>query len=127
MKQFMEKNANYFYFVFRIVIGLLFMLHGISKIQGLSSGKITLVSLMGLAMIIEVVGGVMIILGLLTRYVSLITAVEMIVAYFKAHIPQGINPLTNGGEPAVLFFAAFLVLLAYGAGKWSLDSKISRE
>lgn len=123
----MEKNAGYFYFVFRVVIGLLFLLHGISKIQMLSGGKITLVSLIGLAMIIEVIGGVMIILGLLTRYVSLITAVEMIIAYFKAHFPQGLNPLANGGEPAVLFFAAFLVLVAYGARKWSLDSKIFKE
>ncbi len=127
MKQFMEKNSDYFYFVFRVVIGLLFLLHGISKIQMLSQGKITLVSLIGLAMIIEVAGGVMILLGLLTRYVSLITAVEMIVAFFKAHVPQGINPLTNGGEPAVLFFVAFIVLLAYGAGKWSLDNKIFKE
>lgn len=124
MKQFMEKNSGYFYFVFRVVIGLVFLLHGIMKIQMLSQGKITLVSLMGLAMVIETIGGVMIILGLLTRYVSLITAVEMIIAYLKAHIPNGINPLANGGEPAVLFFAAFLVLLAYGAGKWSLDNKI---
>ena len=67
VKKFAEKNSDYFYFVFRILIGLLFILHGIMKISMINEGKILLMSLMGLAMIIEVFGGAMLILVLFTR------------------------------------------------------------
>ncbi len=122
VKKFAEKNSDYFYFVFRILIGLLFILHGIMKISMINEGKILLMSLMGLAMIIEVFGGAMLILGLFTRYVAAISAVEMIFAYYMGHISNGINPLINKGEPAVLFFAAFLVLIAFGSRKFALDN-----
>ena len=79
-------------------------------------------SLMGLAMIIEVLGGALIVLGLFTRYVAGIAAIEMIFAFFMAHYPKGINPLANGGEASVLFFAAFLVLYAFGSRGYALDN-----
>ena len=126
MDKLLEKNSKYFYFAFRVIIGLLFLLHGIMKIQMAMSGNLQLMSLMGLALFIEVVAGIMIILGLFTRYVAIVTALEMIAAYFIAHISGGWNPIANKGEPAVLFFAAFLVLIAYGSGKWALDSKIKK-
>jgi|SRR3989344_4784970 len=121
IKKFAEKNSDYFYFVFRVLIGLLFLLHGIMKIPMIQQGKLPLMGLMGLAMIIEVLGGAMIILGLFTRYVASISAIEMIAAFFIAHYPKGINPLANGGESAVLFFAAFLVLIVFGSRKFALD------
>jgi putative oxidoreductase len=83
-----------------------------------------LVSLMGLAMIIEVVGGALIILGLFTRTTAAIAAVEMLFAYFMAHASNGWSPLANKGEPALLFFASFLVLLAFGARKYAVDNKL---
>lgn len=126
VKNFLEKNSDYFYFVFRVLIGLLFLLHGIQKIPGIIGGKTSILSLMGLAGIIEVIGGAMLILGIFTTYVAMITAVEMLVAYFKIHAPNGISPLVNKGEPSLLFFAAFLVLIAFGSRKWALDNIIKK-
>ena len=120
MKNFLEKNAEYFYLVFRVIIGIIFLLHGIQKLPGILNGSTALASLFGLAGVIEVIGGVLIILGLFARYVTLVTSVEMLVAYFTVHIPGGLNPLANQGEAALLFFASFLVILAYGPGKYSL-------
>lgn len=124
MKRYFDQHADKLYFVFRVLVGLLFFLHGWQKVAGFTDGKIQLMSLFGLAMIIEVVAGILIILGLLTRWAALVGAVEMLVAYFYAHVPNGLSPLTNNGEPALLFFAAFLVMLGYGAGKWAIDNKM---
>ena len=115
------------YFVFRLLVGLLFFLHGWQKVSGFADGKIQLMSLFGLAMIIEVIAGVLIVIGLLTRWVALVGAVEMLVAYFYSHAGNGLSPLANKGEPALLFFAAFLVLLGYGAGKWAIDNKLAKK
>ena|SRR3989344_5883075 len=122
IKEFLEKNSDYLYFVFRVLIGVLFLLHGIQKVTGIYDGKITLVSLIGLAAIIETIGGLFIIIGLLTRYTAIITAATMLVAYFKVHASGGLNPLVNKGEAALLYFAAFLVIIAFGSRKWSLDN-----
>ncbi len=115
------------YFVFRLLVGLLFFLHGWQKFSGFLDGKTQLMSLFGLAMVIEVVAGVLLILGLLTRWVAFVAAVEMLIAYFYAHAGNGLSPLANKGEPALLFFAAFLVLLGYGAGKWAIDNKLAKK
>ena len=121
VKDFLEKHTDSFYFVFRIIVGLLFLLHGMQKIPGIMEGKTAVLSLFFLAAVIEVIGGILLIVGLLTRYVALVAGVEMLVAYFMFHFPQGVNPLMNKGEPALLFFAAFLVLMSFGAKKWALD------
>ncbi len=118
--KFVEKHKECLYVVFRVLVGLLFLLHGVQKLPGILDGS-NLFTLMGLAGIIETVGGALLVIGLWTKYVALITAVEMLVAYFMAHAPNALSPLANKGEPALLFFAAFLVLLAYGPGKYSLD------
>ena len=115
VKKFLEKNSGYFYVLFRVIIGLVFLLHGVMKIPMLSS-----FGLMTLAGVIELVGGALLILGLFVRPVALVAAIEMVFAYFMAHAGNGWNPLVNKGEPAVLFFAAFLVLIAYGHGKCAL-------
>ena len=122
MNRFFEKNGNIFYLVFRVIVGVLFLLHGIQKLPGIFDGSTSVVSLMFLAALIETIGGILLIIGLFTRTVALISAVEMLVAYFMVHMPGGINPLQNKGELALLFFAAFLVLLAFGAKKWGIDS-----
>ncbi len=112
------KYKGYLYFVFRILVGLLFFTHGIQKFGLLGGSSVDLISLMGLAGTIEILVGALIVIGFLTRIAALIGAIEMLVAYFMAHLPSGLNPLTNQGEPALLFFAAFLVLMGYGSVKW---------
>lgn len=127
MNKFLDENKGYFYFVFRVIVGLLFFLHGLMKVNAMMAGNIAPGSLMFFAMIIEIVAGVLIVLGLFTRYAAGISALEMLVAYFKAHAPQAVSPLANKGEPALLFFAAFLVLVAYGAGKWAIDNVVEKR
>src|SRR3989338_8402658 len=108
--EFLHAKREYFYFVFRIAIGFLFLLHGLNKFELIGAGQIELMGRLGLAAVIEGVAGLLIILGLFVRYTAVITAVEMIFAYFLVHASRAISPLSNGGEPAVLFFLAFLVL-----------------
>ncbi len=76
---------------------------------------------------IELAGGLAILLGLFTRIVALVTGIEMMIIYVIAHVPNGINPLTNGGELALLFLAAFLVVHTYGAKKLSLERAIFKK
>ena len=121
--------GDYFYFVFRVFVGLLFAQHGAQKLFGwfTANPPVELVGLMGLAGLIEVVGGLFLALGLFTRLVALVAALEMAVAYFMAHFPQGWIPIQNQGELALLYFAAFLVLLVHGAKKWALENALSKK
>lgn len=113
------------YAAFRIVTGFLFWQHGAQKLLGwLGGDQVELASLMGLAGILEFVGGLMIGLGLYTRVVAFIVAGEMAVAYFIAHLPNGLWPIQNGGESAVFFCFAFLLMVAMGSGAFSLDRKL---
>lgn len=113
--------------VFRIVTGILFLAHGLVKLfgfpEGAAPGQVPLVSLFGLAAVLELVGGAAIVLGLFTRPVAFVLAGQMAVAYFMAHAPQGIYPVLNGGELAILYTFAFLYFAAAGAGPWSLDAR----
>lgn len=85
-------------------------------------------SLFGIAGVIEVVVGLALVLGLWVRLAALLGAVEMLVAFFFIHVPAGWNPLTNGGELALLFFLAFVVMLTHGAGKCcSLELSLWKE
>lgn len=109
----------------RIVAALLFIEHGTVKLFGFPhiegfAGP-PLVSLLGLAAIIETVGGLLLLLGLFTRITAFVLAGEMAVAYFMAHAPRGFFPILNGGEGAILFCWIFLYLAAAGGGAWSLD------
>ena len=122
MKTFFEKNKDYFYFAFRVLVGIGFLLHGLSKVPGVTSGKTVVLSLMFLATIIETIGGIFIILGLFTRTTATIAALEMAYAFLFIHTKMGgLNPLANKGEVALLYFAAFLVLASIGGKKWSFD------
>jgi putative oxidoreductase len=116
----------------RIVSGFLFMMHGIAKLFHVPHvamyDGVTLVSLLGLAGVIELVGGALLIAGLFTRIAAFVLAGEMAVAYFMAHASKGdpLMPMLNEGEPAVLFCFIFLFLAAAGAGAWSIDARRSR-
>ncbi|MES2579439.1 MAG: DoxX family protein [Pseudomonadota bacterium] len=110
----------------RIITGFLFLQHGSSKLLGVPYNAmfdgLQLMSLMGVAGILELVGGTLILLGLFTRPVAFILSGQMAVAYFMAHAPGGFLPIVNKGELAVLFSFVFLYFAFAGAGKFSLDS-----
>ncbi len=113
----------------RVITGALFMQHGVQKIFGLLlspertwTGPPDMFSQMWFAGVLEVFGGALIVLGLFTRPVALLLAVEMAVAYFQAHAPRSLWPILNGGEPALLFCFIFLYLFAAGAGPASVDA-----
>jgi len=106
----------------RLVCGLLFGMHGTQKLLAFPSGKgVEILSLMGLAGTLELVGGALLLLGLFTRPAAFILSGMMAVAYFTAHANQGLYPIANGGELAVLYCFAFLYLSVAGAGPASLD------
>ena len=116
----------------RIVSGYLFMMHGTAKLFHVPHvpmyDGVQLMSLIGLAGVLEMVGGALLIVGLFTRVVAFVLAGEMAVAYFMAHASKGdpLMPLLNQGEPAVLFCFVFLFLAAAGAGAWSIAATRSR-
>lgn len=112
--------------VVRIVTGLLFLTHGSAKLLGYPHvamfDGLQLLSLMGVAGILELVGGLLIAIGLFTRPVAFILSGEMAAAYFMAHAPQGFLPLVNQGEAAVLYCFFFLYLFVAGPGAFSIDA-----
>jgi putative oxidoreductase len=116
----------------RIVTGFLFLQHGSAKLLGIPHvemfDQLQVMSLMGFAGILELVGGVLLVLGLWTRPVAFVLCGEMAAAYFMGHAPQGhvLSPMINQGESAVLFCFIFLFLSAAGAGAWSIDAARGR-
>ena len=123
--------APYLLSVLRIVVAFLFIVHGTQKLVGFPSleprAGVALLSLLGLAAVIETFGGLLMLLGLFTRQVAFILAGEMATAYFLSHVPRGFWPLLNRGEPAVLFCFTWLYFAAAGAGPWSLDALRTRR
>lgn len=114
--------------VLRITTAYMFLLHGTAKLFKVPHvamfDKLQIMSLSGFAGILEVVGGVLLILGLFTRPAAFILSGEMAFAYFMGHaIPQGwvLAPMMNRGEAAALFCFIFLYLAVAGPGAWSLD------
>ena len=121
--EYFRKKEDILYFLFRVIIGFVFFIHGAQKMFGWfgAKGTVPLVSLMGLAGVIEVVGGLAIALGFFSRLAALGGILDMLGALFTVHFPMGWNPLINKGEPALLYLAAFLVIITYGSKKWSLE------
>jgi putative oxidoreductase len=124
MERLLGRYSSHIYALLRIAAGFLFFQHGLPKLFGGfgRTAPVELMSQMGLAGIIEVVGGVLIAIGLFTSPVAFIASGEMAVAYFQAHAPRGFWPITNGGELAALYCFVFLYFAAVGSGKWSVDS-----
>jgi putative oxidoreductase len=119
-----ERYAPQVYALMRVVFGFLFIFHGVQKMFGLFGGRTAeLLSLRGLAGVIEIVGGTLIMIGLYTRPAAFIASGQMAFAYFMSHQPQGFWPIQNRGETAVLFCFAFLYIAARGKGAWGLDKR----
>ncbi len=111
----------------RIVTGLLFLEHGTSKYFNFPATEyfangVDVFSLMGLAGALEIIGGLLIIIGLFTRITAFVLAGFMAAAYFMAHAPQSFFPMLNQGDAAILFCFIFLYFSAAGAGPYSLDA-----
>lgn len=110
--------------VLRIVTGFLYLQHGMMKLLSFPAPfprPVELFSLIGLAGMLELFGGALILVGLFTRPVAFILSGEMAFAYFMAHAPKGFWPILNGGELAALYCFVFLYLAAAGGGTWSAD------
>jgi putative oxidoreductase len=112
--------------ILRIVAGLGFIHHGVSKYFGLPPFPMPLNPLLYTAGALELVGGTLIILGLFTRPVAFILSGMMAIAYFMAHAPKSFFPAVNGGEAAMLYAFIFLYFAAAGAGAWSIDAMRNR-
>jgi putative oxidoreductase len=130
MDRILGRYAEPAYALLRIVAGFLFAFHGAQKLLGAFGGvgghgeTAPLASLMGLAGVIELVGGLLILVGLFTSWAAFLASGEMAVAYFMVHQPNGTWPIQNQGESAALYAFVFLYIAARGAGIWSLDNAL---
>jgi putative oxidoreductase len=117
--------------VLRIIAALLFFEHGTQKLFGFPPGGpytgFPNFSMLGIAGMLEVAGGLLLLLGLFTRVTAFILCGEMAVAYFRAHFPRSWFPINNMGEITVMLCFFFLYLIAAGPGPWSVDHVLSRS
>ena len=131
MNMNMNKATEITYFLLRVVAGFLFFQSGAVIVLGWfggmpGGGAFHLLSQTGIGGLLELLGGLAILLGLFTRPVAFILSGEMAVAYWQFHAPHGLWPLQNQGLPAVLFCFIFLYMAAKGGGDWSLDARMKR-
>jgi putative oxidoreductase len=117
--------------ILRVIAGFLILQHGLQKIFGFPAGPQPqptppLLSMMGIVGILELVGGILLIIGLFTRPAAFILSGLLAVAYFMAHAPAGFWPVLNKGELAALYSFVFLYLAVAGGGEWSLDRMLRR-
>ena len=127
---FLRPYASQLLSVLRIMTGLLILQHGTAKYLSIPVGPMNNVNPMtmsGVAGILELIGGVLIVIGLFTRPVAFILSGMCAVAYFYAHAPQGFFPILNRGELAALYAFVFLYLAAAGGGAWSVDKARGAE
>jgi putative oxidoreductase len=112
--------------ILRIMAALLLLQYGTAKLLGFPDVELfedlQLFSLWGLAGLIELVGGALLLIGLFTRPVAFILSGEMAAAYFIGHFPKGFIPLLNGGNEAVIYCFVFLYFVFAGPGPWSVDA-----
>jgi len=123
----------YLHSILRIVAAILFIQPGTAKLFAFPAailpdgGTAAPLSLIGIAGILEAVGGLFLLVGLYTRPVAFLLSGEMAVAYFMAHAPQNFWPVLNQGEPAIIFAFLWLYLSVSGPGPWSLDAVLRRD
>jgi putative oxidoreductase len=107
----------------RIIVGLLFACHGAKKLLSVFGGQgLPSDHLIFAAGVIELLGGILIVIGLWASFAAFIASGEMAFAYFKVHASGGFWPIVNNGELAVIYCFVFLFIAAKGSGDWSLDS-----
>ena len=125
---FLRGWAPHILSILRILAAATFLTHGTMKLFGWPAPfEFPLNGLLYVGAILEVVGGLLLIVGLFSRPVAFVLSGEMAVAYFMAHAPQGFFPALNGGEAAMLFCFIFLYIAAAGPGPWSVDAMMGRK
>jgi putative oxidoreductase len=117
----LENGRPYVLSILRIIVALLFLEHGLQKYFGFPSARPPMTSLLYVQGLIEIVGGILLLVGAYTRVVAFILSGDMAAAYFMAHFPHSFYPAINGGVAAVLFCFVFLYLVFAGGGPWSVD------
>ena len=131
MMKFLAPYEPYLRSLLRIMAAFTFSLHGWQKFFGAFGGlggfHPPLLSMLGIAGMLETFGGALLIVGLFTRPVAFLLSGEMCIGYFRTHAPRGFWPLLNGGEITVFYAFCFLWLSAAGAGPWSVDWLIWRK
>jgi putative oxidoreductase len=124
---FLNRYADTVYSILRILIGLMFTCHGLDHAFGTFSGKPSAAgTFFFFGGWIEVITGVLVTIGLLTRPAAFVASGTMAVAYFMVHFPKSPLPILNGGDPAVLYCFIFLFAFFYGPGRLSIDSMMGR-
>jgi putative oxidoreductase len=116
--------------IFRIVFGLLILQHGCSKWFGFpipGPASIQLMTMVGIAGVIELIAGTLVTVGLFTRYAAFFIAGHTAVGYWTVHFPRGWTPIGNNGGLIVAYCFAFLLLVFYGGGPWSLDAMLRKK
>jgi putative oxidoreductase len=127
MERWLGKLSELVYAALRLVAGGLFACHGAQKLFGVLGGHpMTGNPMMVTAGIIELIGGVLIAVGLAAGWAAFIASGEMAYAYFTVHAPRGLWPIANGGELAVLYCFIFLFVATRGSGPISLDGLLGR-
>ena len=123
----LEKWRPYALSTLRIVAALLFLQHGLDKFFGFPAAGPPLTGLIILAALIETFGGLILLVGLFTRWAALIMSGEMAFAYFIAHAPKSLYPAANGGSLAVLYCFVFLYFVFAGGGPWGVDRAVLKR
>lgn len=124
MKAFLSKSRPHVLSLLRIVTAFMFMQHGAQKIFGYPIAQryeFDLMSMSGVAGVLELFGGFLLLIGLFSRSVAFILSGLMAVAYFMVHAPSNFWPIANGGELAAMFSFVFLYFVFSGPGVWSVD------
>ena len=133
VKKYAEKYKTQMYLVFRVLVGGMFFLHGAQKVGLIGSGSVSaFATSMGLGMFVaylvaygELLGGLAILLGFYTRLAALGGTIITLGAYVTVHL--GWNPLASKGELSLMYVAAFLVLMIYGAQKYSVEKAVTEK
>ncbi len=120
----LEKWAPYVLSLVRVVAALAFMEHGVQKLIGFPAPAPPMTALLWVQAVIELLGGIALLLGAYTRPIAFLLSGNMAVAYFMAHFPRSFFPSVNGGDAAILFCFVFLYLAFAGGGPWSFDGAV---
>ncbi|MBM7771051.1 putative oxidoreductase [Actinokineospora baliensis] len=128
-----DRTRDHVLALFRIVIGFIFVLHGVATLfdvmTGPRGGKVPEFASWPSwwAAAIQLVAGTLVVLGLGTRYAALLCSGSMAYAYFTVHQARALFPIENGGEIPALFAWSFLLIAVFGPGKWAIDELFSRS
>lgn len=117
----LDKARPYILSALRIVVALLFLEHGLQKFFGFPSAGPSMTPLLDVQGVIEIVGGILLLVGAFTRVTAFVLAGDMAAAYFMAHFPRSFFPSVNSGDAAVLFCFVFFYIVFAGGGPWSVD------